>query len=122
MIQFAKLDNGDWGITSDQPLSNGQRVGVERKDGRIVPGTVGRVLSRPNSQGRVLATFISDERPAPAAPETKPAAPVEPAPKTKPYRPSPHVLVGDATKGRWRPCGYPGCSRAHCDECDGFGR
>lgn len=21
----------------------------------------------------------------------------------------------------WRPCGYPGCSRAYCDECDGEG-
>ncbi len=116
MIQFAKLDNGDWGITSDQPLSNGQRVGVERKDGRIVPGTVGRVLSRPNAQGRVLATFVSDDRPAPAASETKPA------------EPAPHALVGDVLVGdayrrrRWRPCGYPGCSRTHCDECDGFGR
>jgi hypothetical protein len=21
----------------------------------------------------------------------------------------------------WRPCGYPGCNRSHCDECDGEG-
>ena len=21
----------------------------------------------------------------------------------------------------WRPCGYPGCNQAHCDECDGEG-
>ena len=21
----------------------------------------------------------------------------------------------------WRPCGYPGCHPAHCDECDGRG-
>lgn len=21
----------------------------------------------------------------------------------------------------WRPCGYPGCSPAYCDECDGVG-
>jgi hypothetical protein len=21
----------------------------------------------------------------------------------------------------WRPCGYPGCNRAHCDECEGQG-
>lgn len=120
MIQFAKLDNGDWGITSDQPLSNGQRVGVERKDGRIVPGTVGRVLSRPNAQGRILATFISDDRPAAptATPETTPP---EPAPKSRTHVGD--VLVGDAYRGRrWRPCGYPGCSRTHCDECDGFGR
>ena len=21
----------------------------------------------------------------------------------------------------WRPCGYPGCNRSHCDECEGQG-
>jgi len=40
------------------------------------------------------------------------------------------ALVGGATatqparrvSGRtWRPCGYPGCNSAYCDECDGKG-
>jgi hypothetical protein len=25
------------------------------------------------------------------------------------------------TDRAWRPCGYPGCTRTHCDECDGQG-
>ena len=26
-----------------------------------------------------------------------------------------------AKSSSWRPCGYPGCSRSYCDECDGRG-
>lgn len=38
---------------------------------------------------------------------------------------SPRAHVGVRTSGMrgrtWRPCGYPGCNRSHCDECDGSG-
>jgi hypothetical protein len=34
---------------------------------------------------------------------------------TGPVRAAPRPSKG------WRPCGYPGCNRAHCDECDGAG-
>jgi hypothetical protein len=28
---------------------------------------------------------------------------------------------GAVRRAGWRPCGYPGCSPGHCDECDGEG-
>lgn len=34
---------------------------------------------------------------------------------------SPARPTGTARRPGWRPCGYPGCSPAYCDECDGRG-
>lgn len=89
---FAKLRDGSWGVSMDAGAQEGDRITVVRKDGSTVPGTVGRILGRPNTEGRVLATFVAADR----------------------------GRTGPARRG-WRPCGYPGCNPTFCDECDGQG-
>ena len=37
--------------------------------------------------------------------------------RTTPARVAVRTTRAPSRRDEWRPCGYPGCSPAHCDEC-----
>lgn len=89
---FAKLPSGGWGVRG-KGFAPGARVTVRKRDKTTSTETIDAILST-DADGWQTATIVrtEDDRAA-----------------TKPARRS------------WRPCGYPGCSPAYCDECDGEG-
>jgi hypothetical protein len=85
-------------------------------------------LSRLIKSGATIAYVCTDRhgRPSNGGPATR-AWQVRPGLVQRIAGPSVASTVRAATTPHptshrpWRPCGYPGCCPAHCDECDGEG-
>jgi hypothetical protein len=96
VASFTKLQSGKWGVRSPgaRPLPGGILV-VHKKDGTMSEVEVVRVVwSSPADDLHLCETRDTKPRERPAYVRTDRA---------------------------WRPCGYPGCTRTYCDECDGQG-
>ena len=91
---YAKLNTGAWGVRVAGPKPvEGVGVLVTKRDGTAKTEVIERVLW--SGQGVYLCAI---------------------APKGA----ARNVGAGSGTVSRsraWRPCGYPGCSPRHCDEC-----
>jgi hypothetical protein len=102
MVTFAKLMTGAWGIKSDAKLTRGDVVTVCRRDGSSKQMVVGAEVG---DGTHYSAHEVGSE---PAAPVARPCDATAKAASRPVAR-------------FWRPCGYPGCDRNHCDECEGRG-
>lgn len=105
---WRKLNSGDWGVglVSDRHQP-GEVVEVFKKDGTSSKVTLGkRVAGGRNDNGEEWSLWTVEAQ----VRATPPKAPA-PAPRA----------VAPKLRRSWQPCGYPGCSQAHCDECDGEG-
>lgn len=89
---FTKLRTGNWGIRCTKAVAEGDRVQVAKRDGSVKVETVAKVVWTDGSSVWLCAI---------GAPEAKSSS----QPRAR----------------RFVPCGYPGCSAAFCDECDGEG-
>ena len=94
MATYTKLRTGEWGVRATAEVTT-PRVEVVKKSGEVKTEAVGRLVWSGNGVWLYeIAKGGSEPRVAAARP---------------------------ATRRAWRPCGYPGCSREYCDECDGKG-
>jgi len=93
-ITFTKLkQTNTWGLRAEQALTEGASVTVSKADGSTTTATVGR---RVWDNGKVwLYETAGSSRSNGAA--------------------------RGGNRRPFRPCGYPGCNPAHCDECGGEG-
>jgi hypothetical protein len=97
-VGWCKLRSGAWGVRGPSAVVvAGAEVCVSKRDGS-------------SSDVRVVRIVWSDAEVA-IAEVAKVAAPSASAPSAYGYR----------RRGRWAPCGYPGCNPNYCDECDGGG-
>jgi hypothetical protein len=102
MVTFAKLRSGAWGIKSDTKLTRGDVVVVSKRDGSTKQMVVGAEVG---DGTHYSALEVGSEPAAHAAPTCGATVKAPSSPVAR----------------FWRPCGYPGCSRNHCDECEGRG-
>jgi len=97
--RFARLNTGAWGIriVGAAPAA-GAKVVVAKRDGSRSTVVIDRVVWQ--SDGIVLCSIGATGAGSGSG-----------------------SGGGHSQRSRsgWRPCGYPGCSRFHCDECDGQG-
>ena len=94
---FTKLKSGAWGIRIvGAAPAEGAKIVVAKRDGSRDTVVVERVVWQ--GDGVVLCSIGPKPRDGGSG-------------------------GGHSQRSRsgWRPCGYPGCSRFHCDECDGQG-
>jgi len=101
---WAKLRDDSWGVRLPHDTAKpGDVATVYRKNGTSSDEVLGvRVAGGPNWS--LWTVEKQDKGATPSKPERK-VAPVPPK----------------VVRKNWRPCGYPGCSPSHCDECDGLG-
>lgn len=93
-VSFRKLTTGEWGIWSNEQLTPGETVRVERKDGEVQEVRVGRVVGE-KPPDWFLYRIRRDEAPKPATPAQPPADvkswahPPPPIPEAPEEAPSP---------------------------------
>lgn len=107
MASYTKLRDGSWGVRVEGKATVGMSVDVTKRDGSVKRETVSAV--KWTGQDRDTGRDVSICAVVPSARPSPPASP-RPAQYAKP-----------AARRNWRPCGYPGCNPAYCDECDGQG-
>ena len=89
---YTKLKNGQWGVRAPAGVTVGQSLTVTKRDGSSKTETVAAILWAGIARDGREASLVSI------------------------------VPTGSAPRARhFRPCGYPGCSKGYCDECDGEG-
>ena len=93
---YTKLKNGQWGVRAPAGVTVGATITVTKRDGSSKTETVAAILWAGIARDGREASLVS----------------IVPTGSTSRPR---------ATSRHFRPCGYPGCSKGYCDECDGEG-